>query len=160
MLLSGTVKDRVPPGSAIYLLLFACISEFPQLASAFCGFTDFIGGSAKHKQQACFHGRTRLQATFPNGTSAGEATAGKDVQPLHHADILVRDDMAMRHKAADRLRLKINPKGDGSDEIVVDIWLRTVGAVGIGFDAGTMKVSCHSGGERGMLFTAVTKNGF
>src|SRR3954447_785979 len=57
--------------------------------------------------------------------TAGLTRAGQDVQPLHHADILMRQDMAMHHEASDGVRMKINPKGDGSERrILVDVGLR------------------------------------
>src|SRR4051794_3093154 len=57
--------------------------------------------------------------------TAGLTRAGQDVQPLHHADILMRQDMAMHHEASDGVRIKMNPKGDGSEcRIIVDVGLR------------------------------------
>src|SRR5271155_5369747 len=58
-----------------------------------------------------------------SGASAGEAGAGKDVQPLHHAQILMGYNVAVRNKAPDGLRRKMDPKGDRPDRVIVDIWL-------------------------------------
>src|SRR5260370_28849310 len=57
---------------------------------------------------------------FPGIASAREAAAGKDVQPLHHADILMGYYVAVRNKAPNGLRLKMNPKGDRPDRVIVD----------------------------------------
>jgi len=68
---------------------------------------------------------------LPNGASAGEAAAGKDVQPLHHAEILMGYNVAVRNKAPDCLRRKMNPKGDRPDRVIVDIWLWEIRSVGV-----------------------------
>ena len=68
---------------------------------------------------------------LPNGASAREARAGKDVQPLHHADILMGYNVSVRNKAPDSLRRKMDPKGDRPDRVIVDIWLWEIRSRGV-----------------------------
>ena len=45
---------------------------------------------------------------------------GQDVEPLHHADILVREDVAMHDKAPGSNRIEVRPKGNRTWRIIVD----------------------------------------
>lgn len=56
---------------------------------------------------------------------------GQDVHPLHHAEILMGQHVAVRHEAADRDRVKVDAKSDRADWVRIDInaggessWLR------------------------------------
>jgi hypothetical protein len=68
--------------------------------------------------------------------SAGAAAAGKDVDPLHHANILMGYNVTMHDKAPNALRVKMNPKGDRPDRVIVDIWLWAFRCRGVRYGAG------------------------
>src|SRR5437763_262648 len=53
----------------------------------------------------------------------GLARGGQDVQPLHHAQILMREGVAMHDKAPNRPWIEVDPKGDGPVPSLVDVWL-------------------------------------
>ena len=56
--------------------------------------------------------------------TAGPTSSGQDVQPLHHAYILMIYDVAMHDKASGGPRIKINPKRYRSERrIFIDVWL-------------------------------------
>src|SRR5260370_1009593 len=67
----------------------------------------------------------------PNYTAAGLTVAGKDIHPLHHADILMVYGVAVRNKTSNRLGCKINSKGDRRVLIIIDIWLSEIRADGL-----------------------------
>jgi hypothetical protein len=50
--------------------------------------------------------------------TAGLTFRGQDVEPLHHADILVSEDVAMHDKAPGRNRIEVSPKGNRSWRII------------------------------------------
>src|SRR5436190_7107209 len=63
----------------------------------------------------------------------GHAAAGlvfgrEDVQPLHHAEILMGKGVTMHDKAPDGPRIEIGPKRDGSEgNILIDVWHTPIG---------------------------------
>src|SRR5947209_20625719 len=46
---------------------------------------------------------------------------GQDVHPLHHAEILMRQHVAVRHEAADSNWVKVDAKSDRADWVRIDI---------------------------------------
>ena len=63
-----------------------------------------------------------------NPATAGRTFRGQDVEPLHHADILMNEGVAMHDKAPGSDRIKVRPKGNRSWRSIVDVLrCRTVG---------------------------------
>src|SRR5438067_13369043 len=54
---------------------------------------------------------------------AGLARGGQDVQPLHHAEILMGQRVAMHDKAPDRPWIEVDPKRDRSPRNIIYVWL-------------------------------------
>jgi hypothetical protein len=52
--------------------------------------------------------------------TAGLTFRGQDIEPLHHADILMSDDVAMHDKAPGGNRIEVRPKGNRSWRIIID----------------------------------------
>ena len=52
--------------------------------------------------------------------TAGRTFRGPDVEPLHHADILMNEGVAMHDKAPGSDRIEVRPKGNRTWRIIVD----------------------------------------
>jgi hypothetical protein len=53
--------------------------------------------------------------------TAGLTFCGQDVDPLHHADILMVEGVAMRDKAPGSDRMEISPIGNRSGRRIIDV---------------------------------------
>src|ERR1700722_807203 len=77
--------------------------------------------------------------------TVGPTPGGLDVKPLHHSEILMVDDMAMRDKAAHGDRIEIHPKRDRSRHCQIDVlagWPSTGIAIGgRGYKGGCVRPS-------------------
>ena len=56
-----------------------------------------------------------------NPATAGRTFRGPDVEPLHHADILMNEGVAMHDKAPGSDRIEVRPKGNRSWRSIVDV---------------------------------------
>ena len=107
--------------------------------------------------------RPHWVSSYADRATGGRTFGGQDVHPLHHAEILMVEDMAMRDKAAHGDRIEIRPKRDRSRRCEIDVrrtgwwtsWHGDVGLPGGHMAAGTSKVSCHSGSGRVIPFIFV-----
>jgi hypothetical protein len=68
-----------------------------------------------------------LALSYVDAATAGLTRGGPDVEPLHHAHILMVGDMAMRDKTAHGDRIEIHPKRDRSRYCIIDVvwWSKT-----------------------------------
>ena len=48
---------------------------------------------------------------------------GQDIDPLHHAEVLMSKDVAMHDKAPNCNRIEMDPKGNRPARSGIDIWL-------------------------------------
>src|SRR5262245_17153756 len=75
--------------------------------------------------------------------------ARQDIYPLHHAEILMRQHVAMRHKAAHRDRIEVGPKRDRPALTRIDIGRGVVRHGGLrddrGDDDGIVPFRSHQG---------------
>ena len=54
-------------------------------------------------------------------TTAGLTFCGQDIDPLHHADVLMVEGVAMRDKATGSDRMEISPIGNRSGRRIIDV---------------------------------------
>ena len=97
------------------------------------------GRRTQAERKAVLHRQQLLQiwvgSSDVEAATAGLTCGGQDVEPLHHAEILMVDDMTMRDKAAHGDRIEIHPKCDRARRCQIDVvgWPKTgIGRVGGG----------------------------